>query len=157
MSQQTRRSVLATIGLAATAGCSQLSEVTGGGSDLRGETVKQVSKTFTLEKDQFMPFHLSFDTRSVLTFSVIADKKVDVITFHRPAFQQYKAESADQVPFIDPFTELNTRATAKGSDVSKGEPVVVVDNTTWAETQPVDRVEVEMELEAFVRPKEHLK
>ena len=155
MQQPTRRGVLATLGVAATAGCSQLSDLTGGDSDLRGENVERISKTFTLDRDQFMPFPLSFDTRSVLTFSVVADENVDVITFRRPDFRKYKQESADQLPFIDAFTEQNTKATAKGSDVSAGKPVVVVDNTTWAKTPPIENVQVEIELEAFVRPKEH--
>jgi hypothetical protein len=154
MQQPTRRGVLATLGLAATSGCSQLSGLTGGDSDLRGEQVEQISKTFTLEREQFMPFPLSFDTQSVLTFSVVADENVDVITFTRPNFRKYKQESSDQVPFIDAFTEQNTKATAKGSDVSAGKPVVVVDNTTWAKTPPIDEIQVEMELEAFVRPKD---
>ena len=151
MQQPTRRGVLATLGIAATAGCSQLSGLTGGRSDLRGENVEKISKTFTLDREQFMPFPLSFDTQSVLTFSVVADENVDVSTCTRPNIRK---ESADQVPFIDAFTEQNTKSTAKGSDVSAGKPVVVVDNTTWAKTPPIDDVQVELELEAFVRPKE---
>lgn len=153
MEQPTRRAVLATLGLAATAGCSQLSEFTGGTSDLRGEQVEQISETFVLDRGEYRPCELSFDTRSVLTFSVVADENVDVLTFRRPDYRKYENDSADQLPFIDAFTEQNTKATAKGSDVSAGNPVVVVDNTTWAKTPPIEKVQVEMQLEAFERPK----
>lgn len=118
---------------------------------MRGEQVKEIQKTFTLQKDQFEPFPLSFDQQSVLLYSVVADEKVDVITFRRPDFQTYKEGSADQVPFIDALSDQNTRATAMGSDVTEGKPVVVVDNTTWAEASPVGEVQVEFELDAFVR------
>lgn len=155
MARKTRRGVLAAMGIGLTAGCSQLSGVVpgGGGSDspMRGEQVEEIRETFTLRRDQFEPFHLSFDQQSVLLYSVVADQKVDVITFRRPDFRTYRDGSADQVPFIDELSDQNTRATAMGSDVTAGEPVVVVDNTTWAETPPADEVRVEFELEAFVR------
>lgn len=155
MDKPTRRGVIAAMGLTVTAGCSQLSGVVpgGGGSDspLRGEQIEQISKTFTLKKDQFEPFHLSFDQQSVLLFSAVADENVDVVTLRRPDFKKYKNGSAKQVPFISELSEQNTRATAKGANVTAGKPVIVVDNTTWAKTPPVEEVQIEFELEAFVR------
>lgn len=139
------------MGLTVTAGCSQLPGGSGSDSALRGEQIEQVSKTFTLQRGKFEPFKLSFDRRAVLLFSVVADEKIDIITFERPQFQTYKETSATEVPYIDELSEQNTRATALGSDVTKGNPVIVVDNTTWAAAQPVEEVEVEIDLEAFLR------
>lgn len=154
MDHPTRRGVIAAMGLAATAGCSQLRGAVPGSqsSEILGEQVAKTTKTVALKKDQFEPFHVSFDQQTVLMFSVVADAKIDVITFARPHFRKYKDGSADQLPFIGEFTELDTRATAKGSDVTPGEPVVVVDNTSWGESAPKQDVTVEVELEAYVRP-----
>ncbi|WP_254820960.1 hypothetical protein [Haloglomus halophilum] len=167
MGQTTRRGVLATMGVLATAGCSSVSGLGSGGSDdsggsgdgadggsggsLRKETVKEVSRSVTLKQDQFEAVPLSFDRQTVLFFSVVADRNVDVLTFRRPDFETYRTDAADQLRFVDALSEQRTEATSQGSAVSPGEPVVVVDNTTWGETQPSQRVDIELELEAFIR------
>jgi hypothetical protein len=170
MGQTTRRGVLATMGVLATAGCSSVSGLgsdsgsgdgTNGGSDgganggsggsLRKQTVKDVSRSVILEKDQFEAVPLSFNRQTVLFFSVVAGRNVDVLTFRRPDFEKYRADTADQLRFVDALSEQRTEATSQGSAVSPGEPVVVVDNTTWGETQPSQRVDIEFELEAFIR------
>lgn len=153
MDQPTRRGVLATLGLAATAGCTRLQNAIPGqdSSDLRGKTVEQVSETFTLDRGKFRSYPLSFDTRTVLTFSVVTDDNVDVLTFRRPAFREYETQSADQVSYVGELSEQNTTATAKGSMVSEGDPVVVIDNTSWGTTPPIPKIRVNVELEAFER------
>lgn len=175
MERTTRRGVLATMGVLATAGCSSVSSLgsgggagdgasgdganggSGGGANggsgpgLRERTVKYVSRSVTLEADQFEAVPLSFDRQTVLFFSVVAGKEVDVLTFRRPDFEKYRNDAADQLRFVDALSEESTEATSQGSAVSPGEPVVVVDNTTWGETQPRERVDIELELEAFIR------
>lgn len=154
MQRATRRGVLAAMGLAATAGCSSLTEtVSGGGSkrELAGETITERSESFTLKKGEFKAYPLSFDTQSVLLFSVVSDENVDVFTLSRPNYEAYKSGSTDQVETIGELSEQNTKATAKGANVSAGEPVLVVDNTTWAKTPPIADIQVEVEIEAFVR------
>lgn len=148
------------MGVLATAGCTQVSSSVPGlgseggstdGKQLRKETIKEVSRTVTLEKDQFEAVSLSFDQRSVLLFSVVADKQVDVLTFHQKNFQKYRKDTADKLRYIGPLSEEETVATAQGSAVSAGKPVVVVDNTTWGATAPSGPVQVDLQLEAFVR------
>lgn len=154
----TRRGVLATMGVLATAGCTEITGAIPGSDDsdsskseLRGETVKEVSRTVTLESGEFESVPLSFDQRTILMFSVVASKPVDVLTFHEKNFQKYKDDSADKLRYIGPLSEEDTVATSQGSAVSAGKPVVVVDNTTWGSASPVDTVDVELELEAFIR------
>jgi hypothetical protein len=154
----TRRGVLATMGVLATAGCAEISgampgsgESDGSESALRGRTVKEVSRTVTLESSKFESVPLSFDQQTVLMFSVVASKPVDVLTFYKQNFQKYKDDSADKLRYIGPLSEEDTVATSQGSAVSAGEPVVVIDNTTWGSGSPVDSVDVELELEAFIR------
>lgn len=155
MKTPTRRGVLAAMGIAATAGCSGLAKQVpgmGGGSSLRGEQIESISESFTLSKDQFRPYKLEFDTQSVLLFSVVADQKIDVLVFRRPDFKKYKKDATAELPFVRVLSDLDTRATARGSDVTSGRPVVVIDNTTWGQATPAEGIDVEVELEAFVRP-----
>lgn len=156
MKQMTRRGALATIGVLATAGCSQLSgngsnQSSGSDSPLRERTVTELSRTVTIEPDDFESVELSFDQQTVLLFSVVADRPVDVLTFSRSNFQKYRDETADQVRYVGALSQEGTAATALGSSVAAGEPVLVVDNSTWGATTPDGPVEVELEVEAFVR------
>lgn len=150
MAQQTRRGVLAAVGLTVTAGCSQLPLVGGSNDSLRGKQVDQRSATFTLKKGQFKPFHLSLDRRTVVEFSVVADEQVDVFAFAPDQFRTYKSRSGE-VSFIDELSEQGTKATAQGSAVALEKIVHVVDNTTWGRTDPDGEVQVDVELEAFLR------
>lgn len=154
MDTPTRRGVLAAAGIAATAGCGGLAKrvpAVGDDSPLRGEQIESITESFTLSHDEHRAYGLEFDTRTVLLYSVVADERVDVLVFRRPDFRKYEDDAADELPYIDELSELDTRATARGSDVTAGRPVVV-DNTTWGEAAPAERVGVEVELEAFVRP-----
>lgn len=156
MTRTTRRGVLAAMGIAATAGCGSLQDHLPGSesqNSLRGQIVAEVSRTVTLEKDAFEAVPMTFDRRTVLLFSVVADADVDVLTFRREDFQKYKNDATDQLHYVDELSDMGTAATAMGAPVSKGKPVVVVDNTTWAPTRPVDGVTVELDLEAFERPR----
>lgn len=155
MDTPTRRGVLAAAASAALAGCGGLAKqvpAVGDDSPLRDEQIASISESFTLSNGEYRPYRLEFDTRTVLLYSVVADEKVDVLVFPRPEFEKYEDDAADELPYIGELSELDTRATARGSDVTAGRPVVVVDNTTWGEATPAERVEVEIELEAFVRP-----
>lgn len=150
----TRRGVLATAGAVALAGCSGLagsSSGDGGNRPLRERTVEEVSRTVTLQPDSFESVPLSFDQQTVLFFSVVADAAVDVLTFRERDFERYRENAADQLRYVDALSEESTAATSLGSAVSPGNPVVVVDNTTWAETQPDGEVRVQLDLEAFVK------
>lgn len=154
MDTPTRRGVLAAMGIAATAGCSGLAKqvpAVGDDSSIRGEKIKSVTESFALSKGQFRPYKLTFDSRSVLLYSVVADAKIDVLLFRRPDFKKYKKDAAKELPYVAALSDLDTRATARGSDVTSGRPVLVVDNTTWGEASPSGEVQVEVELEAFVR------
>lgn len=154
METQTRRGVLATLGIAATAGCSGLAKripVGEGNSPVRGDELESTEEVFTLSEGEFRPFKLSFDSQAVLLYSVVAEEKVDIIAFHRPHFRKYRDSAADKLPYIDALSHLNTRATARGSDVTDGNPVLVIDNTTWGEAAPKPNVQIEIELEAFKR------
>lgn len=162
--KQTRRSVLATMGVAATAGCSG---VTGNpfGSDeeskryeaFRKETVEDISETITIPKGKYRAYEFTFDTQTVLLYTVVTSDHVDVIMFHRDAFETYEADvggggkTTDELTHVSQLSDLATRATSKGSAVTAGEPVLVVDNTTWAKAPPSEDVEVEVEIDAFVR------
>lgn len=152
MQETTRRGMLAAAGagIAATAGCSELSSAIGGGSSLRGESVKKTSKTFTLGHDEFEAFKLTFDQQTVLFFSALADTQVDVITFTRENFKKYRTGNVNELPVLGELSDRNTKATSLGSAVTAGDPVVVVDNTTWADAKPAESVKVEFELEAFI-------
>ena len=156
MEQMTRRGALASIGVLATAGCSRLSgngsnQSSGSDSPLRERTVTELSRTVTIEPDDFESVELSFDQQTVLLFSVVADRPVDVLTFSRSDFQKYRDETADRVSYVDALSQEGTAATARGSAVSAGEPVLVVDNSTWGAAAPDGPVQVELEVEAFVR------
>lgn len=150
MAHQTRRGVLAAVGIAVTAGCSQLPMAGGSSDSLRGEQVDQRSTTVTLKKGQFKPFHLSLDRRTVVEFSVVADGQVDVFAFTAEQFRKYKSRKG-KVSYIDELSEQGTRATAQGSAVDLEKLVPVVDNTTWGQTDPDGAVRVDVELEAFLR------
>lgn len=144
------------MGVIATAGCSQLSGETSdqpseSSSPLRKRSVTDLSRTVTIEPDDFESVELSFDQQTVLLLSVVADRPVDVLTFTRSNFQKYRDETADRVSYVDPLSEEETAATARGSAVSAGEPVVVVDNSTWGAADPDGPAQVELEVEAFVR------
>lgn len=54
---------------------------------------------------------------------------------------------------VSELSALNTRAVARGSDITSGKPVLVIDNTTWVEASPVADVTVDVELKVFIRPK----
>lgn len=166
MSKPTRRAVLATLGIAATAGCSSLrdraSELVEDDSDsdnrddfadspLRAEYVKQVSEAVRLQEDDHKAYQLHFDTQTVLIYSVVADENVDVIVFRKSDYEKYKGGASDQLPYVSELSEMNTMVTAKGAAVTAGDPVLVIDNTTWAKTPPIPNIRVEVELEAFVR------
>lgn len=162
MNKATRRGVLATLGVAATAGCSsvrdRVSEVVGEDSQsaftdspLRERYVTQVSDAVRLQKGDYTAYPMRFDTQTVLTYSVVADENVDVIVFREPDYEKYERGATDQLPYVGGLSELNTKVTAKGAAVTAGDPVLVVDNTTWAKTPPISDVRVEIELEAFVR------
>lgn len=144
------------MGLLATAGCSQLSgtdseQPSGSTSSLRERSVTEVSRTVTIEPDDFESVELSFDQQTVLLFSVVADGPVDVLTFTRSNFRKYRDGTADQVSYVGTLSQEETVAVARGSAVSAGEPVLVVDNSTWGATAPDGPVQVELEVEAFVR------
>lgn len=148
----TRRSLLVSMGVTATAGCQALPVVGGNGqSSLRGETVKSISESITLSKDEFQSYKLKLDTPSVIMYSVVADKKIDGIVFTRPHFQKYKQNSTAELPVVSELSALDTRGAARGSDVSSGNPVLVIDNTTWGEALPVAEVTIDVELEVFIR------
>lgn len=163
MQQMTRRGALATMGVLATAGCSQLygdaSNQPSGDADrpseasspLRKRSVTEVSRTLTIEQGGFESVKLSFDQRTVLLFSVVADGPVDVLTFTRSNFRKYRDGTADQVSYVGTLSQEETVAVARGSAVSTGEPVLVVDNSTWGAAAPDGPVQVELEVEAFVR------
>lgn len=159
MSEPTRRGVLATVGAVATAGCSGVVDRRPSGdarrefpdSPVRKKYVEDVTTSFALDRGDHRAFPLEFDTRTVLLFSVVTDENVDVLTFRRSEYRTYEDGSADQLSYVDELSEQHTTATARGAPVSAGEPVVVVDNTTWAEASPVEEVHVEVELDAFVR------
>lgn len=162
--RQTRRSVLATMGLAATAGCSGVAgnpfrsgEESNEYESFRKETVEEISETVTIPKGKYRAYEFTFDTQTVLLYTVVASDHVDAIVLHRDAFETYEADvgggggSTDELTYISPLSDLATRATSKGSAVTAGEPVLVVDNTTWAKAPPSEVVEVEVEVDAFVR------
>lgn len=164
MTNSTRRDVLATLGIAATAGCRSLrdrtSEIVGADSDspndlsdspLRARYVKQVSEAVRLQEGDHKAYAMQFDTQTVLIYSVVADENVDVILFREPDYETYKDGASDQLPYVSELSELHTKVTAKGAAVTAGDPVLVIDNTTWAKTPPMPNVRVEVELEAFVR------
>jgi len=164
MRKSTRRDVLATLGIAATAGCSSLrdraSKLVGDDSEspddftdspLRARYVKQVSEAVRLQEDEHKAYPMHFDTQTVLIYSVLADENVDVIVFRKSDYETYKDGASDQLPYVSELSELNTKVTAKGSAVTAGDPVLVIDNTTWAETPPMPNIRVEIEIEAFVR------
>lgn len=153
MKPLTRRSLLVGVGVTATAGCQALPVVGGSGqSSLRGETVKSLSESVTLSKDEFQSYKLELDTQSVVMYSVVADKKIDCIMFTRPHFKKYRQNSTAELPMVGELSALDTRAVARGSDVSSGKPVLVIDNTTWGEASPVADVTVNVELDVFIRP-----
>lgn len=162
--KQTRRGVLAAMGLAATAGCSGVRGNLFGSDDeskqfdsFRKETVEDVSQTLTIPKGKYKAYEFSFDTQTVLLYTVVASDHVDVILLPQSSFEAYEkdvggdGEAADQVTYISALSELATRATSKGSAVTSGDPVLVIDNTTWAKVPPSEDVEVEVDIDAFVR------
>lgn len=164
MTKSTRRDVLAALGIAAIAGCSSLrdrtAELVGDDSDsqddfadspLRARYVKQVSEAARLQKGDHKAYPMHFDTQTVLIYSVVADEDVDVIVFRKSHYEKYKDGATDQLPYVSELSELNTKVTAKGAAVTAGDPVLVIDNTTWAKTPPTPNIRVEIELEAFVR------
>lgn len=159
----TRRGALAAAGLLLTAGCT---DALGGGSDsdpdspVRDRQLVDISETVTIPEGDFQAYELSFESRSVLLYSVVASERVDVIVFDSDAFETYQQDvtedgAADQLEYIGALSELDTSATARGSAVTAGEPVLVVDNTSWAEAPPAPEVEVEVTVDAFVRPEDH--
>lgn len=153
--RSTRRGLLATLGIACTAGCTGLLSGGSGGdgtdNQFRGEMVKQVSETIQGKKGEHKAYSMEFTEQTVLIYSIVADKNVDVIVFRKDQYEKYKRNATDKLNYVSELSELNTKVTAKGSAVSAGKPVLVIDNTTWAETPPVSNVTVEVELEAFVR------
>lgn len=164
MNKSTRRAVLATLGIAATAGCSSLrdraselveddsnSQSDISDSPLRARYVKQVSEAVRLQDGDHKAYSMHFDTQTVLIYSVVADENVDVIVFRESDYETYRNGASDQLPYVSELSELNTNVTAKGASVTAGDPVLVIDNTTWAETPPMPNIRVEVELEAFVR------
>jgi len=162
MSRSTRREILAAVGIVATAGCSSLrdraSELIGdesrdefADSPMRARYVKRVSEAIELQKGDHKAYPMQFDTQTVLIYSVVAAEDVDVIVFRKPDYEKYENGASDQLPYVSELSELNTEVTAKGAAVTAGDPVLVIDNTTWAEAQPRQNIRVEVELEAFVR------
>lgn len=155
MKQPTRRGLLVTLGIAGTAGCSGLLSGGSGNSTskdpFRGKVLKEVSETGTLQKGGHQAYPMEFPEQTVLIYSIIADENVDVIVFRKPQYEKYQKDATDQLQYVSELSELNTKVTAKGSAVTAGKPVLVIDNTTWAETPPVQKVTVEVELEAFIR------
>lgn len=164
MSKSTRREILATFGIVATAGCRSLrdrtSELVGDGSEsrdefadspLRARYVKRVSEAVRLQKGDHKAYSMHFDTETVLIYSVVADENVDVIVFRKPVYEKYKEGTEDQLPYVSELGELDTKVTAKGTAVTAGDPVLVIDNTTWAKAPPRQNIRVEIELDAFVR------
>lgn len=151
MRETTRRGVLCALGVTATAGCSS---VLGGqkAKEVRAKTVEEISETIHLGKGEFKPYKFSFDTQTVLTYEVVSDKKVDVIVFRRPTFEKYRKNSAKELPHVSELSTLDTNVAVNGANVTAGEPVLVVDNTTWANAQPKENVEASVDVEAFVRP-----
>lgn len=153
MTNQSRRGFLLALAAAGTAGCSSMGSGGGGGSDdpFRGTMVEEVSETIELDEGDHQAYEMTFTEQTVLIYSIIADKNVDAIVFGKPKYREYKNDKSDQVQYVSELSELNTKVTAKGSAVTKGRPVLVIDNTTWAKTPPVEDVTVQVELEAFVR------
>lgn len=150
MAHHTRRGVLAAVGLTVTAGCSQLPMSGSSSNSLRGKQVEQRSKTFTLQTDKFKSFPLSFDQKTVVMFSVVSDKLVDVLAFSPEQYDTFRSEPSGKVPIIDELSQQGTKATAQGITVAIDELILVIDNTSWGKTDPDGEVQVDLELEAFL-------
>lgn len=151
-----RRHVLAAAGLAAIAGCSSVLGGNDGQRPFRERQIVEVSETVRIESGDYWAREFTFDVQSVLLYSVVASDNVDVLLLPRESFERYRDdlenhETADRLRIIGELSERNTSATAQGSAVTPGDPVLVVDNSGW-ETPPVEEVRAEVDVEAFVRP-----
>lgn len=153
--QSTRRGVIGAIGIVSTAGCSGLLAGDGGsdGSDstLRGRSIKQVSETFDLQRGDHRAYTMQFTEQTILFYSVVANMKVDVIVFLESHYDEYRRGATEKIQYISELSDLGTTATARGSAISAGNPVLVIDNTAWAEAPPVANLTVEVDVDAFVR------
>lgn len=154
-----RRTVLATTGAAFLAGCSRL-RGNDAGTSFRERDLVDLTKTVDIGAGEYWSVEFSFDTQTVLLYSLVADDQVDALLFARDSFERYRADvqqedQVGEIPYIGELSDLNTSATAQGSAVTAGEPVLVVDNTTWGSASPAETVKAKIEVEAFVRPERY--
>lgn len=151
----TRRGLLAALTVASTAGCTGLlsSKPSDSGTEhpLRGETVKQVSEIVDIPKGDHEAYSMQFTEQTILIYSIVADRKVDVIVFAESEYDTYRRAAAETLNYVSELSQLDTRVAGIGSAVAPDSPVLVIDNTNWAEAPPVSNVTVEVDLEAFVR------